>query len=163
MGRPGRKRVSRFAMTAAAVGITTSVAGLAATQPASISTPLVDLTALIVAGSSTNPTGAGIEDFFDGRYRDATYTGDGTDVVRLNFLTGPWGIAQALAANADDPANAIVSNRPSSSSSATQLLSSSNFGQPLNASSNASNLVSIRSSDSLFPLRSRFRASHIAG
>jgi hypothetical protein len=40
-------------MGVAAVGVATSIAGVAATQPASISASLVDLTALIVVGSST--------------------------------------------------------------------------------------------------------------
>ncbi len=60
MARSGKKRGAKLAMSIAAVGVATSVAGVAATQPASISTSLVDLAALIVVGSSTNLGGAGV-------------------------------------------------------------------------------------------------------
>ena len=60
MVKPGKKRAARLAMSIAAAGMAASVVGLAATQPNSISASLVDLTALIVVGSSTNPTGAGV-------------------------------------------------------------------------------------------------------
>jgi PE-PPE domain len=96
-------------MTFAAAGVATSVAAVAATQPASISS-LVDLTALIVVGSSTNPTGTGVADFFGGKFTDPIYTGpNGDDIVYVNFLTGPLGIEQALAANAGEP-NAILAS-----------------------------------------------------
>jgi hypothetical protein len=62
------KRVNKVAMSVAAVGIATSVVGVAATQRASISAPLVDLAALIVVGSSTHPDGSGNEDFFQGMF-----------------------------------------------------------------------------------------------
>ena len=75
MARSGRKHAVKVAIGAAAVGVTTSVVGVAVTQPASISASLVDLAALIVVGSSTNPSGAGVADFFDGKFRDAMYTG----------------------------------------------------------------------------------------
>ena len=52
MTKAATSRVSRVAMGIAAVGVATTVAGVAATQPASIAAPLVDLTALIVVGSS---------------------------------------------------------------------------------------------------------------
>lgn len=103
-------RVTRLAMTVAAAGVATTVVGVAATQPASISASLVDLTALIVVGSSTNPTGAGVEDFFGGMFRDPMYTGPaGDDIVYVNFFTGPFGIQQALDANADEP-NAVLAS-----------------------------------------------------
>ncbi|MCT7660513.1 PE-PPE domain-containing protein [Mycobacterium deserti] len=111
MVRPGRKRGTRLAMGVAAVGVATSVVGVAATQPASISSPLVDLTALIAVGSSTNPSGAGVQDFFGGQFRDPQFTGpSGDDITTVNFLTGPWGIGQALQANSDDPRNAVVAS-----------------------------------------------------
>ena len=110
MARPGAKRVTRFGMSLAAAGVATAVAGVAATQPASISASLVDLTALIVVGSSTNPTGAGVEDFFGGKFTDSVYTGPaGDDIVYVNFLTGPAGIQQALDANAGEP-NAVLAS-----------------------------------------------------
>lgn len=110
MARAGQKQVGRFAMTVAAAGVATSVAAVAATHPASVSAPLVDLTALIVVGSSTNPTGAGVESFFGGKFTDPVYTGPGgDDIVYVNFLTGPFGIQQALDANAGEP-NAILAS-----------------------------------------------------
>ena len=64
MARSGKKRGVKVAMSVAAVGVATSVAGVAATQPASISTSMVDLAALIVVGSSTNWDGAGVRGLF---------------------------------------------------------------------------------------------------
>ena len=90
-------------MSVAAVGVATSVAGVAATQPASISTSPVDLAALIVVGSSTNWDGAGVEDFFHGKFNDPIYTGpNGDDITYVNFFTGPLGIKAALEANAGE-------------------------------------------------------------
>lgn len=110
MGKARNKRVSRVAMGVAAAGVATSVVGVAATHPASISASLVDLTALIAVGSSTNPSGAGVENFFQGKFRDPLYTGPaGDDIVHVNFLTGPFGIQQALEANANEP-NVILAS-----------------------------------------------------
>jgi hypothetical protein len=95
-------------MGIAALGVATSVAGVAATQPASISTPLVDLAALIVVGSSTHPDGSGTEDFFHGVFNQPPFnTGD--DLERVNFFTGPFGINQALQAHAGED-NAVLSS-----------------------------------------------------
>jgi PE-PPE domain len=101
-------RVSRLARGIAAVGVATTVAGVAATQPASISAPLVDLAALIVVGSSTHPDGSGTEDFFHGVFNQAPFnTGD--DLEHVNFFTGPFGINQALQAHAGED-NAVLSS-----------------------------------------------------
>jgi hypothetical protein len=95
-------------MSVAAVGVATTVAGVAATQPASISAPLVDLTALIVVGSSTHPDGSGNENFFGGIFNQAPYnTGD--DLLHVNFFTGPLGINQALQAHTGED-NALLSS-----------------------------------------------------
>ncbi len=105
-----RRRASKMAMGVAAVGVATTVAGVAVTQPASISASLVDLTALIVVGSSTNPSGAGVENFFGGKFTDPIYTGpQGDDIVHVNFLSGPLGIKQALEANAGEH-NAVIAS-----------------------------------------------------
>ncbi len=74
-----------------------SVLGVAATQPHSIASGLVDLAALIVVGSSTNPTGSGVEDFYGGKFKPA----DPNDIVVVNFLSGPTGIEDALTGNND--------------------------------------------------------------
>lgn len=106
----GSRRATKFATGFAAAGIATAVVGVAATQPASISAPLVDLSALIVVGSSTNPTGAGVEDFFGGKFTDPMYTGpDRDDIVFVDFRTGPLGIQQALDANAGER-NAVLAS-----------------------------------------------------
>ena len=108
MSKAGTKRVSRVAMGIAAVGVATTVAGVAATQPALISAPLVDLAALIVVGSSTHPDGSGNEDFFHGMFNAPPYnTGD--DLVHVNFFTGPFGINQALQAHVGEE-NAVLSS-----------------------------------------------------
>jgi hypothetical protein len=97
-----------MAMGVAAVGVATTVAGVAATQPNSISAPLVDLTALIVVGSSTHPDGSGNEDFFHGMFNASPYnTGD--NLEHVNFFTGPFGINQALQAH-DGETNAVLSS-----------------------------------------------------
>ncbi|BBZ21461.1 hypothetical protein MGAD_57960 [Mycolicibacterium gadium] len=106
----GRKRAVKVAIGAAAVGVAASVGAVAVTQPASISASLLDLAALIVVGSSTNPSGEGVEDFYGGKFRDPMYTGaDGTDIVRVNFREGPAGIKAALDANAGEQ-NAVISS-----------------------------------------------------
>jgi hypothetical protein len=107
MSKAGTNRVNKIAMSIAAVGVATSVAGVAATQPASISAPLVDLTALIVVGSSTHPDGSGNENFFKGMFNTPPYNIGG--IEHVNFFTGPFGINQALQAH-DDERNAVLSS-----------------------------------------------------
>lgn len=109
MARAGRKDAVKVAIGAAAMGVATSVTAVAVTQPASISSSLVDLAALIVVGSSTNPSGAGVEDFFGGRFQDDIYTA-GKPPVRVHFSEGPAGIQAALEANADDDRNVVLSS-----------------------------------------------------
>jgi len=108
MRRAGTKRVSRVAVSIAAVGVATTVASVAATQPESISAPLVDLTALVVVGSSTHPDGSGTENFFQGVFNQPPYnTGD--DLLHVNFFTGPFGINQALQAHSGED-NAVLAS-----------------------------------------------------
>ncbi len=95
-------------MGIAAIGVATAVAGVAATQPASISAPLVDLAALIVVGSSTHPDGSGNENFFHGMFNQPPYN-SGDDLVHVNFFTGPLGISQALQAHSGED-NAVLSS-----------------------------------------------------
>lgn len=113
MARAGRKRAVKIAIGAASVGVATSIVGVAATQPASISASLVDLTALIVVGSSTNPSGAGVAEFFGGKFNDPIYTGNdpqNPDIVYVDFSEGEAGIRAALLDNADDERNAILAS-----------------------------------------------------
>ncbi|HET6732566.1 MAG TPA: PE-PPE domain-containing protein, partial [Mycobacterium sp.] len=109
MGKAGTKRVRKLAVGVAAVGVATSIAGVAATHPASISTPLVELAALIVVGSSTHPDGSGTEDFFQGKFNASPYNTTGDDIVHVNFFSGPAGIYEALQANAGEP-NAVLAS-----------------------------------------------------
>ena len=111
MARSGRKHAVKFAIGAAAVGVATSVAGVAVTQPASISASLVDLAALIVVGSSTNPSGAGVADFFDGKFNDPMYTGPrANDIIYVNFFEGPAGIKAALDSTDPGEQNAVLAS-----------------------------------------------------
>jgi hypothetical protein len=108
VSKAAANRVRKVARGVAAIGVATAVAGVAATQPASISAPLVDLAALIVVGSSTNPSGAGVEDFFGGVFNALPYnTGD--DLEHVNFFTGPFGINQALQEHSDEK-NAVLAS-----------------------------------------------------
>lgn len=63
-----------------------TVAAVGAPQPAD-----VELSALVIEGSSTNPTGAGITDFYGGLFSQ-----NQDEVVTVNFLTGPFGVYDAL-------------------------------------------------------------------
>ncbi len=113
MAGSGRKPAVKIAISAAAVGVVTSVAGVAATQPASISSSLVDLAALIVVGSSTHPSGEGVEDFFGGKFDSPIYTdpmGTGErHIIHVNFQDGPAGIQAALDAS-NGERNAVVAS-----------------------------------------------------
>lgn len=109
MSTTGKKRVKKMTMGVAAVGVATSIVGVAATQPALLSAPLIDLAALIVVGSSTHPDGSGTENFFQGKFTAPPYNTTGTDITHVNFFTGPWGINQALQDNAGET-NAILSS-----------------------------------------------------
>lgn len=108
MSAAATKRVNRAAMSVAAIGVATTVAGVAATQPASISAPLVDLAALIVVGSSTHPDGSGNEDFYHGMFNQPPYN-TGNDLQHVNFFTGPFGIDQALQQHSEET-NAVLSS-----------------------------------------------------
>ena len=105
------KTWKRLATGAAAAGVAPCVVGLAATQPASISSTVVDLAALIVVGSSTNPTGAGVADFFGGKFDTPRYTDyhGGDDIVLVDFRTGPVGIERALSDHAGER-NAVLAS-----------------------------------------------------
>jgi hypothetical protein len=113
MAGAGRRDAVKVAIGAAAIGVASSVTAVAVTQPASISASLVDLTALIVVGSSTNPSGAGVVDFFGGKFNNSMYTGndpENPDIVYVNFSEGAAGIEAALEDNADDERNAILAS-----------------------------------------------------
>jgi len=83
-------------MSGAAVAL---AAAIGVAQPV---TP-VQLAALIVGASSTNPAGDGVADFYGGLYRQEP-------TVIANFFTGPVGIYQAIENNRDDDDNVVLSS-----------------------------------------------------
>jgi hypothetical protein len=101
-------RLRRAALPAAVSSvIVASVAaagGAAVMRPESVASAMYELSALITEGSSTNPTGAGIEDFYKGKFAE------GRDPVSVSFFTGPFGVYDALAANARDDDNLVLSS-----------------------------------------------------
>jgi hypothetical protein len=101
------------------MGVAASVVGLTIAMPlASTAVPLV-MTALIVESSSGSPSGAGIRDFFN-----AKYLHDGPEIY-VNFLTGPFGIWQALAEHpefAANPANGVLSVGETTNHTVTQTI-----------------------------------------
>lgn len=109
MGNAAAKRLSRAAMGVAIVGVATTVASVAATQPSAISAPLVDLAALIVVGSSTHPDGSGNENFYHGLFNAPPFNTTGDDLTHVNFFTGPLGINAALQADSGQT-NAVLSS-----------------------------------------------------
>src|SRR6478735_8831121 len=121
MDKVSGKRARKVVLGVAAVGVATTVAGVAATQPASISASLVDLAALIVVGSSTHPDGSGVEDFFQGKFNAPPYN-SGDDLVHVNFFTGPAGINQALQAHSGKPPNAILASGWSAANASLLLM-----------------------------------------
>ncbi|PRC41318.1 PE-PPE domain-containing protein [Mycobacterium sp. ITM-2017-0098] len=105
-------RIGTTAISVAALAVAATVGGVAATQPASISASPVDLTALIVVGSSTHPDPTDVEDFFGGKFNQAPYNPGGQaglNLVGVNFLDGPDGIDEALQANSGED-NAVLSS-----------------------------------------------------
>lgn len=104
----GRHRIGRVACGVAAVGTAIAVGGVAATQPASVSAPLVDLAALIVVGSSTHPEPSGNEDFFGGKFNQAPYN-PGSDLIPIDFRSGTTAIELALQDNSGE-ANAVLAS-----------------------------------------------------
>ena len=107
-----RRRTRRSALSVAALSVAATVGGVAATQPSALTGPLVDLTALIVVGSSTHPDGTGNEAFFEGKFNQAPYNPGGLpgpDLVGVDFGSGAAGIADALQAVSGDD-NAILSS-----------------------------------------------------
>ncbi|AQT78666.1 hypothetical protein B1R94_04515 [Mycolicibacterium litorale] len=82
---------------AAAISLATTIMVLAATQPPALATKDVDLAALIVHGTATNPTGDAMADLFDGELKR---TSDG-GLVYANVLGGPVGLYGATRGDSD--------------------------------------------------------------
>ena len=92
-------------LNGAAVATAAAVGSVVATQPQSVASTPVELSALVVVGSSTNPTGDGIREFYNGKFEPA----DG-DVTTVNFWTGPRGIYQGTAQNISDDDTVVMSS-----------------------------------------------------
>ncbi|BBY19732.1 PE-PPE domain-containing protein [Mycolicibacterium litorale] len=98
-----RRAVLPAAFSSAIVASVVAAGGVAVVHPETVASTMYDLSALITEGSSTNPTGAGIEDFYNGAFAD------GRDLVTVNFFTGPFGVYGALAAHPDEN-NVVMSS-----------------------------------------------------
>lgn len=102
----GRRRqaVLPATLSSAIVVSVAAAGGVAVVSPDAVATTMYELSALVTEGSSTNPTGAGIEDFYNGKFAQ------GRDLTTVNFFTGPFGVYDALAANAGDDDNVVMSS-----------------------------------------------------
>lgn len=78
-----------------------TAATLGATQPMTA----VQLSALIIGASSTNPGGDGVADFYGGLYRQGR-----DEPVVANFFTGPFGIYRAIQDRSGDDDNVVLSS-----------------------------------------------------
>jgi hypothetical protein len=97
--------MAKAVLSGAAVAMAVAVGSFAATTPDSISTTPVDLSALIIGASSTNPAGEGVEDFYGGLFQE----GQDTTVI-ANFFTGPPGIYRAIYDNRNDDNNIVLAS-----------------------------------------------------
>ncbi|MHA0288199.1 PE-PPE domain-containing protein [Mycobacterium sp. C3-094] len=108
--RSGRGKAG--VVSAAAIGVAATVAGVAGVQPTALSALPVDLSALIVVGSSTHPDGSGNENFFEGLFNQAPYNPGGqpgADLIGVPFGGGPAAIDAALQAHSGE-ANAVLAS-----------------------------------------------------
>lgn len=78
-----------------------TAATLGATQPMTA----VQLSALIIGASSTNPGGDGVADFYGGLYRQGQ-----DEPVVANFFTGPFGIYRTIQERSGDDDNVVLSS-----------------------------------------------------
>ena len=93
-----------YLVGATVAGVATSVVGMAATVPESVSASQVDLAALVAVGSSTHPSGSGNEDYYGGMFNPPN-----TTVDHVNFFLGPWGIDRALR-DSEDTNNVVLAS-----------------------------------------------------
>jgi hypothetical protein len=91
------------AFSSVIVASITAAGGVAVVHPETVASTMYELSALITEGSSTNPTGAGIEDFYGGKFAD------GRDQITVNFFTGPFGVYDVLSAHTDED-NVVMSS-----------------------------------------------------
>lgn len=103
--RPGRfhRAALPAAFSSVIVASVVAAGGVAIMHPEQVASTMYDLSALVTEGSSTNPTGTGIENFYGGKFAQ-------DDRVTVNFFTGPFGVYDALTANATDDDNVVLSS-----------------------------------------------------
>ena len=92
-------------LNGAAVATAAAVGSVVATQPQSVASTPVELSALVVVGSSTNPTGDGIREFYNGKFEPA----DG-NVTTVNSGPARVGIYQGTAQNISDDDTVVMSS-----------------------------------------------------
>ena len=100
-----KRALASSLLSGAVVATAAAVGSVAATQPQSVASTPVELAALVVVGSSTNPTGDGIREFYGGKFEPE----DG-QVTTVNFWTGPPGIYQGIAQNIADDKTVVLSS-----------------------------------------------------
>ncbi|MDZ4268771.1 MAG: PE-PPE domain-containing protein [Mycobacterium sp.] len=133
MSKVRENKFTRAAVSVATLGVAAAVGGVAATQPASISASLVDLTALIVVGSSTHPDGTGNENFFGGKFNRAPYNPGGQpgpDLIGVDFRGGPAAINDALQANSAED-NAVLTSGWGAANASLLLMRLDNDDDPV--------------------------------
>ncbi|MCX2933383.1 hypothetical protein ORI20_24225 [Mycobacterium sp. CVI_P3] len=104
---------------AAAVSLALATMLLASTQPQALTTPDVDLAALIIHGTATNPTGDAMVDIFDGEFR---HPADG-GFLYANYLGGPIGLYGAMQGNAEEEV-LTIGDGPGDAATLAELLDS---------------------------------------
>lgn len=92
----GKHRAGPVIAAVASLGVVAATAPLVAA---------VELSAFVVVGSSTNPTGDGVRDFYRG-----AFDRPGGDVVTVNFLSGPLGVYRALDDTRSDGDTVVLSS-----------------------------------------------------
>lgn len=95
------------ALSSVIIASVATAGGVAVVHPEGVASTMYDVAALIIEGSSTNPTGAGIADFYGGKFATGS-----REVVQVNFFTGPFGVYDALKnpTDEDDEDNVVMSS-----------------------------------------------------
>ncbi len=96
------------ALSSVIVASVATAGGVAVVHPEAVASTMYDLAALIIEGSSTNPTGDGIAEFYGGKFAEDRDAKDG-EVVQVNFFTGPFGVYDALK-NRTEEDNIVMSS-----------------------------------------------------
>lgn len=104
--------------SAAAIGLTGGLMALAATQPQAFASPDLDLTALFIHSSASNPSGDAFLDIFDGELRREP----GGGIVYANRFGGPVGVYGSFLTK--DEQDIVAVGSPDDAAQLTSLLNS---------------------------------------